>query len=122
DFYELQDDGTFQRRRSGGSVPYWDPERTARHCAFDVTLEPGKTLTTYLRVKDCFRLPSQFSFWPNADPFVRWERFIASTNLAYACLWGGMTAFGIFLYALLRERAQRHYVIFLLAIGGVHFI
>ncbi len=122
DYYEVLDNGEICHRSSGSSVPLDDPDRTGRRAAFDLVLQPGEYKTAYLRVQDYFRLPSQFFYWPSLEPFARWERFVTATDFAYACLWVGMSSFGIFLYALLRERAQRHYLGFLLGVGGVHFI
>lgn len=106
----------------GAWVSKWDPLRSPRWSAFEIEVPPEQGISVYLHVTDGFRLPNQFQIWRNPDDFLRWERFVYAKNSGYFCLWIGMVAFGLFLYALLREKVQLYYALFVFLFGGIQLI
>lgn len=120
--YVPKSDGTWRVELNGGMVSRWDPLRSRRMAAFDVALPPRETLTVYLNVSDSYRLPTQFQIWRNPGDFSRWERFESAKNFGYFSLCVGIVAYGFFLYAVLRQKVQLHFVLFALLLGAVQMV
>jgi len=102
---------------SGQAITMGKGRASERWMAFDIHLGPGQSGTYYLRVQDYFRLPTQFLWWPESGKFSQGERFLTAKSFGFFCLWVGMVSFSAFSYALLRERDQLHYVLFVAMIG-----
>lgn len=115
--YTPSADGTWKRSCNGECVSPRDPERSGRWRAFDIVLPPQQTLTVFVHTKDYYRLPTQFRYWSNPVLFSDREHFIFNHLFAYFGLWFGMVAYGFFLYAMLRQRDQLYYVLFISFMG-----
>ncbi len=114
--------GGWSERYVGSNVSQWDSMRSSRRSAFDVSLAPNRTTVLYLHAVSNYRLPTQFQIWDSPADFTRWEIFEAAKNSGYFALWLGMVSLGLFLYAMLRERAQLHYVLFAISLGLVFLL
>ncbi|MET3874528.1 signal transduction histidine kinase [Puniceicoccus vermicola] len=122
ELYIPDSNGGWRVELSGAWVSKWDPLRSERWSAFELNIPADEGLSVYLHVTDGFRLPTQFHVWRNPSDFLQWERFVYVKNFGYFSLWVGMVAYGLFLYALLREKIQLYYAFFVFLFGGIQLI
>jgi len=115
--YEQRPDGTWREEVTGQNVPPTHPRFSPRWRAFGLTLPPGETVRVYLYVKDLYRLPTQFQLWSDPDAFIRWEEALYMRLAGYYSIWFAALAYGIFLYAVLREKSQEYYLQYMGGLG-----
>ncbi len=115
--YEPQPDGSWREAVTGQEVPTTHPFYSPRWRAFELTLSPDKALRVYLHVQDFYRLPTQFQLWSDPNAFIRWEEALYMRMAGYYSIWFATLVYGLFLYAMLREKAQADYLRFMVALG-----
>ena len=106
-------DGSWKQVRDGEWISRSTPGRSERWRAFELTLPPQQTLSVFLHTQDYYRLPTQFRYWDNPTDFSDLERFVFIHHFAYFGLWFGLLIYGFFLYAMLRQRDQLFYLLFI---------
>lgn len=111
--YVPRPDGTWKRIEDGELVSPVDPHRSERWRAFEIVLPPEQTLSVFLHTQDYYWLPTQFRYWDNPTDFSNRERFVFIHHFAYFGLWFGILIYGFFLYAMLRQRDQLFYILFI---------
>ncbi len=114
--YHQNDEGNWEALLTGhpnrGDLPP-SPLRKA----YELEIPAAKPVTFFLFVRDYYRLPTQFRLWQDADIFFQKEAASRERKIAYLGFWTALTAYSLFLFAMLRERSQFHYVCFLLLAG-----
>jgi len=95
--------------QTGDTFPFASRAVTHRDFLFPLTLEPGETVSLFVKVRSQGSLQIPISIWDRDDYFIADQQELSLKNLYYGMMIV-MVLYNLFIYLSVRERAYLYYV------------